>query len=225
MTQSAQMSSPRTAAAQAARGLPRWARINRYPTYLRRIVDWMLGRARLAHAGVSFGRGLSLLGLPLVSVAPGATIRLGERVALCSSSRDTALGVSHPVILRAMQPGARLTIGDDCALSGTSVCAALSVTIGNRCLFGADVLVVDTDFHPLQAQGRRHATVGEAASRPVVIGHDVFVGARAIILKGVTVGDGAVIGAGSVVTQDVPSGALVGGNPARVLAAGNLPCA
>jgi acetyltransferase-like isoleucine patch superfamily enzyme len=223
MTQSAQMSPARTGAAQPARGLPRWARITRYPTYARRTLDWVLGRARLARAGVCVGPRLSLLGLPIVSVAQGASIQLGAGVALCSSSRDTALGVSHPVILRAMLPGARLTIGDDCALSGTSVCAALSVTIGNRCLFGADAIVADTDFHPLQAQGRRHAPVGEAASRPVVIGHDVFIGARAMILKGVTIGDGAVIGAGSVVTRDVPAGATVAGNPAQVLGAGRSP--
>lgn len=197
--------------------LPIWLRLRRYPLYARRVAAWVLGRARLARQQVSCGAGLQLLGAPIVSVAPGASISIGARAILCSSSQDTALGVSRPVILRAMLPGARLVIGDDCALSGTTVCAAESVTIGERCLFGADTLVTDTDFHGLDSEGRWSAALARAPRRPVRIGRDVFVGARAIVLKGVTIGDGAVVGAGSVVTRDVPAGAVVAGNPAREL--------
>ena len=197
--------------------LPRWMRLRRYPAYARRVVAWVVGRTRLALGRVSPGPGLQLLGVPIISVADGASISIGARAILCSSSHDTALGVSRPVILRAMLPGARLVIGDDCALSGTTVCAADSVTIGERCLFGADAIVTDTDFHPLEPQGRWSATLTQAARRPVRIGRDVFVGARAIVLKGVTIGDGAVVAAGAVVTRDVPAGAVVAGNPAREL--------
>ncbi|MFM7534094.1 MAG: acyltransferase [Rubrivivax sp.] len=218
MSRLGQASPAHAPAVHATASLPRWLRVTRYPLYLRRIVDQLLGQAVLAREGVRAGRGLSILGRPVVSRAPGGSIQLGDRVALCSSSEDTALGVSHPVILRALQPGSRLTIGSDCALSGTSICAALSVSIGDRCLFGADAIVVDTDFHPLHTQGRRHAPLDEAISRPVVIGNDVFVGARAIILKGVIIGEGAVIGAGAVVSSDVAPGTTVAGNPARVVA-------
>lgn len=55
------------------------------------------------------------------------------------------------------------------------------------------------------------------ASAPVIIGDDVFIGARAIILKGVTIGDGAVIGAGSVVTKSIPPRVIAAGNPARII--------
>lgn len=125
--------------------LPKWLRLLSYPVYARRVLAWLLGRARLASERVSSGPGLQLLGAPIVSVAQGASISIGARAILCSSSHDTALGVSRPVILRAMLPGARLVIGDDCALSGTTVCAAESVTIGERCLFGADTVITDTD--------------------------------------------------------------------------------
>jgi acetyltransferase-like isoleucine patch superfamily enzyme len=84
-------------------------------------------------------------------------------------------------------------------------------------LFGADAMVVDTDFHPLHPEGRWRAPLSAAGSRPVSIGDDVFVGARAVILKGVHIGNGAVIGAGAVVTRDVPAYAVVAGNPARIV--------
>jgi acetyltransferase-like isoleucine patch superfamily enzyme len=81
-------------------------------------------------------------------------------------------------------------------------------------MFGADSVVTDTDFHAVHSVPRRYAREG-IATEPVVIEDDVFVGMRAIILKGVRVGRGAVIGANSVVTQDVPENAIVAGSPAR----------
>ena len=78
-------------------------------------------------------------------------------------------------------------------------------------------MILDNDFHPLDPTQRRlHPTAGAACS-PVHIGSDVFIGARALVLKGVSIGDGAVVGAGAVVVKSVPPGAIVGGNPARVI--------
>src|SRR2546430_787517 len=92
---------------------------------------------------------------------------------------------------------------------GASIVARAAVTIGARVLIGAGACVWDTDFHPVEPEQRRvHATRG-AASAPVQIGDDVFVGARALILKGVSIGSGAVVGAGAVVTKPVPAGAIV----------------
>ena len=85
----------------------------------------------------------------------------------------------------------------------------LAVTVGRDCQIGWDAIITDSDQHA-------RAGLGEA-TRPVVLGDRVWVGARAVILKGVTVGDGAVIAAGSVVTRDVPANTLVAGQPARVV--------
>ena len=82
------------------------------------------------------------------------------------------------------------------------------VEIGHDCAIGWQVQILDWDHHALE---------GRDEPEPVRIGDHVWVGSRATILKGVTVGDGAVIGAGSIVTSDVPPSSLVAGNPARVI--------
>lgn len=87
------------------------------------------------------------------------------------------------------------------------------VTIGDDCLLGPAVHIY-TACHPLDPEQRR---AGIEYGRPVNIGHNVWIGGRAILLPGITIGDHAVIGAGSVVTHDVPAHHIVAGNPARLL--------
>ena len=89
------------------------------------------------------------------------------------------------------------------------------VTIGSDVLFGPAVQIY-TATHPLGYEARR--TWRESA-KPVVVGSDVWVGGGAILLPGVTVGSRSVIGAGSVVTRDVPEGVFAAGNPCRVIRA------
>ena len=96
------------------------------------------------------------------------------------------------------------------------------VTIGDHCDIGPNVTVV-TPCHPMLARERRamHDRDGNAVylcyAKPVTIGNDVWIGANAVLCPGVTVGDGCVIGAGSVVTGDVPAGTFAAGNPCRVI--------
>jgi len=137
---------------------------------------------------------------------------------LISRVASTALGVSRPVILRTLDSEARITIGSDSGLSGTTICAMCSVAVGARVLFGADVLVTDTDFHEIDSVPRRYAPPpAPSDSDRVVIGDDVFVGARSIILSGSRIGSGSVIGAGSVVKGTVPPLVVAAGNPCRVI--------
>jgi acetyltransferase-like isoleucine patch superfamily enzyme len=197
--------------------LSRLLRPGFYPRYARLLFWQARGHLRLRRAGVDCGPGLRLYGVPIIGSARKGSIRIGRDVTLCSHSEDTALGVSRPVLLRTVTPEARIALGDGCGLSGTVICAAVSVSVGSRCLFGAEAMVVDTDFHPLHPDDRWRTPVSEAGCRAVSIGNDVFVGARALILKGVCIGDGAVVGAGAVVTRDVPAYAVVAGNPARIV--------
>jgi maltose O-acetyltransferase len=87
------------------------------------------------------------------------------------------------------------------------------VTIGDNVLFAPGVQIY-TATHPISATERRQWL---ESAKPITIGSDVWVGGGAILCPGVTIGDRSVIGAGSVVTRDVPSDVIVAGNPARVL--------
>jgi len=141
------------------------------------------------------------------------SIKIGRRFTACSDSRHNSLGVSQKVILKTLRPQAELIIGDSVSISGATISVAKKITIGNNVLIGTGVIITDSDSHPIHFVDRE--TSKEAIAQEVRIGDEVFIGARAIILKGVTVGMGAVIGAGSVVTKDVSTFTVVAGNPAH----------
>ena len=173
---------------------------------------------QLSRKGVVLGRNVRLHGSPECTLAKGSHIALGNNVVLSSTTASTALGVMQPVVLRTLLAGARLSVGEDTGISGAVICAASHVSIGARVLIGSGVVIADTDFHPLDLVPRRFAPLPEPSPAGVVsIEDDVFVGARAIILKGSTVGRGSVIGAGSVVSGTIPEGVVAAGNPAKVI--------
>ncbi|MFC7323049.1 sugar O-acetyltransferase [Halorubrum rutilum] len=87
------------------------------------------------------------------------------------------------------------------------------IEFGDRCLLGPGVHVY-TPTHPIDPEER---ATGRERAEPVTVGDDVWIGGRAVLNPGVTVGDGAVIASGAVVTRDVPARVVVGGNPARVI--------
>lgn len=173
---------------------------------------------RLRALGVDIGKGVQFHGMPVVSLVPGSTIRLGDRVALCSDSRFTALGVNHPVVLRTLRTGAEIVIGNDTGISGGTICAAACIKIGNECMFGANVTIADTDFHAIKPENRRYNNKPEDITcSPVIICDNTFLGTGTTVLKGVTIGENSVVGGGSIVNKDVPANMIAAGNPAKVI--------
>lgn len=187
-------------------------------TAVRRRGVSLLGRWVLRAAAVSFGEGLTLYGIPIVRSSGDFSIRLGKNVVLCSEASATALGVNHPVVFETGAPGATIVIGDHVGISGASICAWTRIEIGSHCLLGANVMVVDTDFHSIDPVNRRYSREN-VKSAPVIIEENVFLGANTVVLKGVRIGRNSVIGAGSVVTRDIPPDTLAAGNPCRPLSA------
>lgn len=123
-----------------------------------------------------------------------------------SVGRDCSL---FPGVWLAAEPSGDLVIGN-CVYLGHRVHlhAVGSVQIGNGCMLTDDVHVGNGGHDP---QAKMAVTPGA----PIIVGNDVFIGQKAMVLGGVTIGDGAVVGAGAVVTKDVPSGTVVAGVPAR----------
>ncbi len=122
-----------------------------------------------------------------------------------------------------------IQIGSHCYLGiNSSIWSGRSILIGNYVLMSHGVDVFDTDSHPLDAASRREDVVSlleradsslapNARSGAIQIEDDVWIGTKATILKGVTLGAGSIIAAGAVVTKDVRPGEIVGGNPAKVV--------
>ncbi len=140
------------------------------------------------------------------------TLRLGDRVNLsgrsCFYFMD-GVGEDAPEV----SVGDGTFVGDACTFS-----AACRITVGKNCLIASMVRIHDNDGHPLDAARRRCGErISPAECKEVVIGDNVWIGAGAVILKGATLSENAVIGTGAIVTGDVPANTVVAGNPARVL--------
>jgi acetyltransferase-like isoleucine patch superfamily enzyme len=152
-------------------------------------------------------------GRPLIRCVRGAELRFESGVRVNSQL------AYNPVMGRArstfccVSPGALLILEKDVGASGVSITAAKEVVVGEGTLLGADCLITDTDFH-IPLGNHRWGNDVLAGAAPVRIGKGCFIGARAMILKGVTIGDGAVVAAGAVVTKNVPNEHLAAGNPA-----------
>ena len=103
-------------------------------------------------------------------------------------------------------------------MSNTVIVATKSIEIGDNVMIGGGVTIIDSDFHSLDYHDWfTERDEKNMQSHPVVIGNNVFLGMNSVILKGVHIGDGAVIAAGSIVSSNVPSNEIWGGNPSRFI--------
>jgi acetyltransferase-like isoleucine patch superfamily enzyme len=180
--------------------------------------DDQLSLLQRARKGVRYISELATAGIYLRSAdvvgAHARTLgrpRIDNQGRLCIGSHVLLRSVNVPVELCTGASG-YLQIGDGVRINyGVSIAAEREVIIGDRTRIGPYVMIVDTDFHDLHHRGER------PVPRPVIIESDVWIGAKASVLRGVRIGHGAVVGVGAVVTRDVPPFAIVAGVPARVV--------
>ncbi len=115
--------------------------------------------------------------------------------------------------------GGVLSIGDNSGISNTAITVAESVNIGRNVFIGAGCKIYDTDFHPIEAEFRfgDSADLARTKTKRIIIEDGAFIGGHSIILKGTHIGENSVIGAGSVVTGNIPANEIWAGNPARFI--------
>jgi acetyltransferase-like isoleucine patch superfamily enzyme len=172
----------------------------------------------LRQLGIQFGSDCHFEGMPIIKLGLSGRIRLGQHVTLFSRTDSNPHSIPHPVILALYGSEARIEIGDYSALSGVSISARTSITIGKYVQIGPGACLWDNDGHALDAVERRTAGAKQTVKcGPIVIEDNAFIGARAMIMKNVTIGGGAIVGAGSIVTKNVNAGDIVAGNPAHVV--------
>ncbi|MES0488495.1 MAG: acyltransferase [Leptospirales bacterium] len=146
-----------------------------------------------------------------------------KRSSISLGSHTTVLGE-----LLTFRHGGKITMGDYCYVGENArIWSAENIKIGNFVLISHDVNIFDSDTHPIRAKERRkhyksiittgHPDEIDLNEKAICIQDDAWIGAKSIILKGVTIGEGAIVGAGSVVTKDVPAWTIVAGNPAKVI--------
>jgi len=152
------------------------------------------------------------LAVPVIVNGEGM-VMLGEQVSF-GLKLAPKLGGGH-ILLQARSSKSTIDIGNKVYMSNNvSVIAQSGIEIGSNCQIGELVSIYDCDFHELNPTTRNNSS-GESSR--IRIGNNVWLGSRAIVLKGVCIGDNSVIAAGSIVTNSIPENCLAGGVPARVI--------
>ena len=166
---------------------------------------------------VKFGKNLNLYGIPVIFKKKGSQLSMGENCTIKSSFLSNLVGLSQRTIIVSRTEEAKINIGNNVGISGATIYARKSISIGDNTLIGGNVKIFDNDFHPIEVEARNIDDKDAIGTREVVIGKDCFIGCNVLILKGTKIGNGSVVGAGSVVCGEFPGGVVIAGNPAKII--------
>ena len=159
-------------------------------------------------SGVVMGKGVKFYGQAYFLKAKHARITIGDYSIFRSRPTSNWIGIDRPCMLSAYQ-SASLRIGEHCGFSGTVIGCFSEIILGNNVRCGANTLITDSDWHPEDTRS--------SPPKPVYIHDNVWLGVNVTVMKGVTIGENSVIGAGSVVTKDIPANMIAAGNPCKVI--------
>jgi acetyltransferase-like isoleucine patch superfamily enzyme len=158
---------------------------------------------------IQFGRGILFFGRMHVRKHPDSKIIIGDDCRFRNRYHSNLIGINHPCMISTHSPEAVIQIGKGCGFSGTTIGAFTSIVFGDNVRCGANTLITDGDWHLDDPR------VG--LPKKVEIRSNVWLGYGVIVMKGVTIGENSIIGAGSVVVSDVPPNCIAAGNPCKVI--------
>lgn len=168
----------------------------------------------LKYRHVKYGSNLKINGRLFCVSNSRDGIVLGDNIRINSSLKSNPIGGDTRTILFAKGNG-KIHIGNECGISNSTIFACDSIILGTHILVGGGTKIYDTDFHWTDFDKRMNVAGGKTS--PVIIKDGAFIGADCIILKGVTIGERSIVGAGSVVTKSIPDGEIWAGNPAKFI--------
>ena len=173
---------------------------------------------KLRLLGINHGRNCTIHGHLSIKLSGNSELTIGDNF-YYSSGRSINPLCSNREGCICVNDGARICIGNNVGMSSTILRAHKSIVIGNNVKIGGCVTILDSDAHSLNWEKRRNVDEDSACKRDaaVIIEDDVLVGMNTLILKGVTIGARSIIGAGSVVTKNIPADCIAAGNPCKVL--------
>ncbi len=157
---------------------------------------------------IRMGKHASFMGNTTFCKKPGSCISIGNDCSFNSSSLSNFRGINHSCILSTGKSDAKLIIGNKCGFSGVSITCDKLIQIGNNVIVGANSKISDRNGH----EDRYYYP-----PREVKIGNNVWVGMDVTVMPGVEIGDNSIIGAGSIVTKDIPANVVAAGNPCKVI--------
>lgn len=163
---------------------------------------------------INHGFNFMVLGKVDLILGKRSKITIGNNFALLSGSMHNSIGRNMQSCIR-VDDDAEIEIGNNVGMSNVSIWSKMSIKIGDNVKLGADTIILDSDMHSLDYLERRVVKTDSvnAKKSPIVIGDDVFIGARSIITKGVSIGNQSIIAAGSIVSRSIPEKEIWGGNP------------
>lgn len=183
---------------------------------LRTIWNLSITHIRFLGNGVQY-KDIRTGGIPYVMVARKGKMEIGKNFSMNNGIKHNPIGCPQPCTFF-VDNGCKITIGDNVGISQSALIALADITIGNNVKIGGGTALYTSDFHSLDPDKRAiREDFEHRKSAPIIIGNDAFIGARCIILKGVTIGDAAIVGAGSVVSKSIPPREIWAGNPAKFI--------
>lgn len=166
--------------------------------------------------GVKWEKGLKLYGMPYIFKSGNSKLSFGKNCIINSSMLSNLIGLYQRTVI-VSRGGAEVCIGDNVGMSGVTIYARNKISVGDNTLIGANVKILDNDFHPIEIEARNADDKSKIAAKPIEIGKNCFIGCNALILKGTTLGEGCVVGAGAVVSGKFPDNSVIVGNPGKII--------
>lgn len=177
----------------------------------------LIGYLYCTFKGICLGNNVKINKLPKIIKLVDSEIIIKDNVSINSNDKGYHLNMHSRCKLYADRSNAIIIIGENTRIHGTCIHAQKSITIGKNCLIAANTNIIDSNGHLLSFDKPWDRINTKDEGKSIVIQDNVWIGANSLILGGVTIGEGSVIAANSVVKNDLPPFCLASGNPAQVI--------